>query len=153
MKATIAFLSESERCRGTAGSSNQPQPLEVVVPYTKPALAAPALSAALELARGFDAGVTLMAVYVLPYAAPLECQEGIRTRLEAELAAVARTSPIPICARLVFARDRESAFQTLLPRNALVVIGAKHHWWRTPEERFARKLAARGQSVAVIRVE
>jgi hypothetical protein len=153
MKRTIAFLSQIDQLPGTAGISNPSQPLQVVVPYSKPALAAQALAAALDLARGFEAVVTLMAVHVLPYAAPLECQEGIRTRLEAELTAVARTSPIPIGASLVFARDRESAFQTLLPRNALVVIGAKHHWWRTPEERFARKLAARGQSVAVIRVE
>jgi hypothetical protein len=153
MKRTIAFLSESGRHPGSAAISHQPLPLEVVVPYTKPALAAPALTAALDLAGGFEAAITLVAVHVLPYAVPLECQEGIRTRLEAELTAVARTSPIPIAARLVFARDRENAFQTLLPRNALVVIGAKHHWWRTPEERLARKLAARGHSVAVIRVE
>ena len=152
MKRTIAFLSESKRRPRSAAISHQ-RPLEVVVLYTQPALAAQALAAALELSRGFEAAITLMAVHVLPYAAPLECQPGVRTRLEAELAAVARTSPISIGARLVFARDRENAFQTLLPRNALVVIGAKRHWWRTPEERFARRLAARGHSVAVIRVE
>ena len=84
------------------------------MPYTNPALTARALAAAAELARGFEAAVTLMAVHVLPYPSPLECQEGIRKRLEAELTAVARTSPVAIRVKLVFARDREDAYLGLL---------------------------------------
>lgn len=128
-------------------------PLEVVVPYSNPALAAQALGAALELAQGFDAVVTLMAVHVLPYPAPLEYQEGIRRRLEDNLAAVARAGPVSMRVKLVFARDREDAFLGLLARQSLVVIGTRNRWWRTREERLARKLAAGGHSVALIRVK
>lgn len=148
MPRSIAFLNPAVNL-----GSPRPHPLEVVVPYTEPALAAQALSGALELARGFEAVVTLMAVYVLPFPSPLECQDGIRIRLETELAAVARTSPVSTRVKLVFARGREDAYLGLLPRRSLVVVGAKHRWWRTREERFARKLAAAGHSVAVITVQ
>ena len=128
------------------------RPLELVVPYTNPALAAGALAAAEELARGFEAAVTLMAVHVLPYPSPLECQEGIRQRLEAELTAVARTSPVAIRVKLIFARAREAAYAGLLQRQSLVVIGTKDRWWRTREERLARRLTSSGHSVAIVKV-
>ncbi len=128
------------------------RPFDLVVPYTNPALTARALAAAGELARGFEMAVTLMAVHVLPYPTALECQDGIRQRLEAELTAVARTSPAAIRVKLVFARDRADAYLGLLHRHSMVVIGTKDRWWRTPEERLARRLTAGGHSVAVIKV-
>jgi|SRR5580658_840415 hypothetical protein len=129
------------------------RPLEVVVPYTNPSLTARALAAATELARGFEATVTLMAVYVLPYPSPLECQEGIRKRLEAELTAVACASPVSVRVKLVFARDRQDAYLGLLRSRSLVVIGTKDRWWRTREERLARRLISSGHSVAVVKVK
>ena len=150
MEDRIAFLRDST---GLAlESQRQKHPPHLVVPYVNPAATTRALAAALQLADGCGAEVTLMAVHVLPYPAPLECQEGIRQRLEAELAAVARATGASVSIQLVFARDSEQAFVALLPRKSLVVIGAKHHWWRTSEERFARKLASHGHSVTVIKV-
>src|ERR1022692_4664866 len=128
------------------------RPLELVVPYTNPALTARALTAAAELARGFEGAITLIAVHVLPYPAPLECQEGIRNRLEAELTAMARTSPVAIRVKLIFARDREAAYLGLLKPQSLVVIGTKDRWWRTREERLARRLTVGGHRVAVVKV-
>lgn len=128
------------------------RPLELVVPVTSPALAAQALAAAAELARGSQSAVTLMAVHVLPYPSPLECPAGMRERLEADLTAIARTAPVAARVNLIFARSREEAYLALLPRHSLVVMGVKHRWWPTGEDRFARKLASAGHSVAVIRV-
>lgn len=128
------------------------RPLELVVLYTNPALTARALTAAASLAQGFDAAVTLVAVHVLPFPAPLECQEGIRKVLEAELAALARTSPVAIRVKLFFARAREAAYAGLLQRQSLVVIGTKDRWWRTREERLARRLTSSGHSVAIVKV-
>jgi hypothetical protein len=135
----IAFLRDKTGLLPALESRRQ-GPLDLVVPYVNPALTARAFAAALKLADGCNATMTLMAVHVLPYPAPLECQEGIRQRLEAELTAV-------------FARDREEAYLALLRRESLVVIGTKDRWWPTGEERFARKLAAHGHSVAVIKVK
>jgi|ERR1035441_5017516 hypothetical protein len=151
MEGRIMFLRDSAQL--PLSEIEQPErPLDLVVPYTNPALTVRALAAATELARGVEAAVTLMAVYVLPYPSPLECQDGIRKRLEAELTAVARTSPVAIRVKLVFARDRTDAYLGLLRRQSLVVIGTKDRWWRTREERLARRLTAAGHSVAVIKV-
>ena len=145
------FLRES--AHSPLAEFERPQrPLELVVPFTNPALTARALAAAAELAQGFEAVVTLMAVHVLPYPSPLECQDGIRQRLEADLAAMARTSPVAIRVKLIFARDREAAFLALLKPQSLVVIGTKDRWWRTREERLARRLTAGGHRVAVVKV-
>lgn len=151
MQSRIMYLRDNAQSPKPA-IERQERPLEVVVPYTSPDLAARALETAVELARGFDAAVTLMAVHVLPYPSPLECHDGIRKRLEAELTAVARSSPVAIRVKLVFARDPADAYLGLLRRHSLVVIGAKDRWWRTREESLARKLTVGGHSVAVIKV-
>lgn len=137
----------------TAGLERAEQPLDVVVPYTNPALTARALAAASALARGCESAVTLMAVHVLPYPSPLECRESIRLRLEAELASVTRTTSACVRVKLVFARDRADAYMGLLRRDSLIVIGAKKRWWRTSEERLARRLTSGGYSVAVVKVK
>jgi hypothetical protein len=128
------------------------RPLEIVVAHTNPAATAQALEAAAELARGFDVAVNLMAVRVLPYPWALECPEGIRKRLEAEVTAIARTSDTEVSVDLVFARDWENAYLGLLERGQMVVIGAKDRWWRTREQRLARKLTMAGHSVAIVKV-
>ena len=152
MADRIAFLRDKTGLLPALEARRQ-GPLDLVVPYVNPALTARAFAAALKLADGCNATMTLMAVHVLPYPAPLECQEGIRQRLEAELTAVARATPAALRVKLVFARDREEAYLALLRRESLVVIGTKDRWWPTGEERFARKLAAHGHSVAVIKVK
>ena len=152
MEDRIAFLCDRAGLPQPLESRRQ-GPLDLVVPYVDPALNTRVLAAALKLADGCNATVTLLAVHVLPYPAPLECQAGIRQRLEGELAAVARAIPASLRAKLVFARDRDEAYLALLRRESLVVIGTKDRWWRTGEERLARKLAAHGHSVAVIKVK
>jgi len=153
MEDRITFLQDSSRLLPPAGIERREGALELVVLHSNPRLTARALKAALKLAEGFQAAVTLVAVHVLPYPSPLECQEGLRQCLEAELTAVARAARTPVRARLVFARDREQTYLRLLPNESLAVIGTRDRWWRTREERLARKLAANGHSVAVIKVK
>jgi len=152
MHGKIMFLGDSAKSP-MAHLERPERPLDLVVPYTNPALTACALAAATELARGSETEVTLMAVHVLPYPSPLECREGIRQRLEAELTTVAHTTPASIRVKLVFARDPADAYLGLLRRDSLIVIGAKNRWWRTREERLARRLTSSGYSVAIIKVQ
>ena len=128
-------------------------PLDLVVLHADPKLTAHAVSAALKLANGFAAEITLLAVHVVPYPAPLECQEGVRQCLEEELSAVARATHASLNINVVFARDREEICLDLLRHKSLVVMGTRDRWWRTSEERFARTLAAHGHSVALIKVK
>ena len=157
MHGRIMFWRDGAQLRPAELGRRPPEqlerPVELVVPYTNPALSARALAAAVELARDLEAAVTLMAVHVLPYPSPLECQEGIRQRLEAELTAVARTSPAAIRVKLVFARNRADAYIGLRRRQSLVVIGTKDRWWTTREQRLARALMSSGHSVAVVKVK
>src|SRR5579863_2097252 len=122
MRGQTVFLNESTELL-LARRGEPDRPVQVVVPYSNPPLAAQALSAALKLAHGFEAVVTLLCVHVLPYPSPLEVHEGIRRRLEMELTTVARTSPVAIQVRLVFARNREAAYLALLQQRSLVVVG------------------------------
>ena|SRR5579871_2677100 len=152
MHGKLIFLGGAEH-QPLANRGSEGRPLRVVVPYTDPVLATEALTAAAELARDVEAALILMAVHVLPFPTPLECQEGIRIRLENELATVARASRADVRVKLVFARDRGDAFLGLLPRHSLVLVGARKRWWKTREERLAKRLSAAGHSVAVIRVQ
>jgi hypothetical protein len=152
MRAKAVFLRASTS-PGRPDFAFEEHPLELVVPYTDSVMAAGALAAAAQLAQGFEAAITLIAVHIVPFPAPLECQPGIRKRLERELTAVARTSPIAVRVKLVFARDRADALLGLLGRGSLVVMGIKRRWWRTREERLAQRLAAAGHGIALIRVK
>jgi len=145
MQSRIVFVPETT-------AADRAGPLELAVLYTNPALTAATLEAALQLARGCAAGVTIVAVHVLPYPAPLAVQEGIREHLEAELSGIARTCPVAIRLKLVFARNRAEVYRQLLERGALVVMGTRRRWWPTREERLARRLAAGGRSVALVKV-
>jgi len=153
MQDRIAFLGDRTGLPPAIESHPQEHPIEVVVLYVDTGVTTRALAAALKLANGCGAAVTLIAVHVLPYPAPLDCQQGIRRRLEAELTTMARATAAALRVTLVFARDREETCLALLRRESLVVIGTKDRWWPTREERFARKLAAHGHSVAVIKVK
>jgi len=145
MQSRIVFVAERT-------STERPKPLELVVPYTNPARTASTLEAALQLTHGLEVGITVVAVHVLPYPAPLAIQEGIRERLEAELLSIARTSPVRIRLKLVFSRDRTQALESLLRSESLVVLGTKGRWWRLREQRLARRLASHGHGVALVKV-
>ncbi len=152
MPTTITYLNDRFQVP-LARLDRPPGPLQLVVPYTTPALTADALSAAADLALGMEASVTLLAAHVLPYPSPLECQDGIRHRLEAGLATIARTTTAAIRVKLVFARDLTDAYLGLLPRHSIVVIGARSRFWKTREERLARRLSLEGHSVALVKVK
>jgi hypothetical protein len=152
MEDRIALLGDQTCFPSKLGFPPHGRPLQLIVPFTNPALTAKSLAAAVEFSRGFQAAVTLVAVYIVPYPAPLECREGIRNCLEAHLTAVARAIPAETRVELIFARDQEDAYRGLLDRKALIVIGSERRWWRTREERLARRLARSGHSVAMIKV-
>ena len=148
----ISYLRDSARPSLISESGAPAVPLNIVVPYTNPAPTARALKIALRFAQGIDSIVTLLAVHVVPYPAPLECDEGMRARLEAGVRAVVPPSSTVIRAKLVFARSREQVYAALFRERSLVVIGTRDCWWPTREERFARRLAKAGHSVAIVRV-
>lgn len=151
MSSLIRFSNASTQFPPPAELARQDAPVEVVLPYTNAALTAHALQALRPFVEGLHTPLTIMAVHVVPFPAPLEASVGIRARLECELAAVARACSAPVRVSLVFARDWQQAYLSQLPRRSLVVIAAANRWWQTREEKLAKRLAREGYAVTVIK--
>jgi hypothetical protein len=101
------------------------------------------------LAVGLNVALKLVAVYVAPYPADLDCPAAMEEHLTARLAELAERSTLPSSVELVVARDRGE----VLPPGSTVLLGSRRRWWRTPEERLARALTRQGHRVSLIRFE
>jgi len=139
----------------TAGAPPRPSHghrLELVVLETDATLAAAVLVRAHHLAAGLDARITILSVCVLPYPLPFvppaEAARQFRHRLEK----LAAETGLPCRGRLVFARDLSQGLASALRPRSTVMIGVRPRWWPTHEERLARRLAAAGHYIAIVRV-
>jgi nucleotide-binding universal stress UspA family protein len=127
-------------------------PLQVFVPYASPELAQPALDAAAALAGSLGAQAVLVAVHVVSPLLPLDEPNVSREFLEKKLESVAEQSALPARVEIVFARERETGFRTVIPQGSLVLVPTRRRWWRTAEEKLARFLERAGHSVVLLTV-
>jgi hypothetical protein len=102
-----------------------------------------ALAAASRYATDLNAQVVLLVPHVVPYAQPLE-HPADRPQCAAErFGELAAALGLDITIRVCFCRSVPDAV-TLLPADALVLVGGRRRWWRTREGRLAQALAGRG---------
>ena len=127
--------------------------LEIVVPYIGSELTGQVMERAAVLAAGLNVALKLVAVYVAPYPADLDCPGAMEEHLTARLAELAERSTLPSSVELVVARDRGEGLRQVLPPMSTVLLGTRRRWWRTPEERLARALTRQGHRVSLIRFE
>ena len=125
--------------------------LSVVVPYTTVELTKAALAKAAELAASLEAKITLLDVHIVPFPLSLTEPDVCWEHLNRTLQAVAATASEPIEVKLVFARDKD-VMERYMPEDSVGVIATKKRWWRTAEEKLARKLSAAGHSIALLKV-
>jgi len=123
------------------------EPLSVFVLQTKPGLLAGAIHKARELSRDLRARVVVMAAAAVPYARdvqdpPVSC-DFTADRLRKE-AGVAEDILMLLC------RDPEQAFMETLPKESLVVLGARKRWWKTAEDSLAQHLRDAGHQVVMV---
>ena len=144
-------LAESE-LGGRWNSQEHGGPLQVFVPYASPELAQQALDAAAALAGSLGAQAVLVAVHVVSPLLPLDEPNVSREFLEKKLESVAERSALPARVEIVFAREQETGFRTVLPQGSLVLIATRKHLWRTAEEKLARFLERAGHSVVLLTV-
>ena len=123
---------------------------EIVVLHTGRELTPMALQAAANLTKGLNFNVVLLAVHIVPYPLQLETLGAMEEHLEHELSQAAEASPLPVNARIAFARDLSEAFRQCVRPESLVVIGTRKHWWRTRPEKWARELTRNGFRTAVV---
>ena len=124
--------------------------LEIDVLYTQPDLTRRVMERARVLAHGLDARITVLAVHVAPYPAPLGCPSAVHAFLVEHLLELCANSPLPADARIVVARSSHEGFRRALKPESIVLLATRKRFWRTPEQRLARALAADGHRVNLI---
>jgi hypothetical protein len=127
--------------------------LEIVVPYIGSELTGRVMERAAVLAAGLNVALKLVAVYVAPYPADLDCPAATKEHLTSRLTELRERSSLPSSVELVVARDRSEGLRQVLPPGSTVLLGSRRRWWRTPEERLARALTHQGHRVSLIHFE
>ncbi len=126
--------------------------LEIDVLYTQPDLTRRVMERAMILTRGLDARITVLAVHAAPYPAPLGCPSAVHAFLVEHLVELCAKSPLPAEARIIVARSSYEGFRRALKPESIVLLATRKRFWRTPEQRLARALAADGHRVNLINV-
>ncbi len=134
---------------GTREAAPAPR-LDIAVPYIQPDLTRRVMEQAAVLAQGLDAQITLLAVHSAPYPAPLCCPTAVHAFLIDRLAELCAIAPLPAAAHIVVARSFHEGFRRALKPESVVLLPTRKSFWRTPEERLARVLAADGHRVNLI---
>jgi hypothetical protein len=124
--------------------------IEIAVPYTQPDLTRRVMERATVLAHGLDARISVLAVHAAPYPAPLGCPSAVHAFLVERLVELCAKSPLPAEARIVVARSFYEGLRRALKPESIVLLPCRKRFWRTPEQRLARALAADGHRVNLI---
>jgi hypothetical protein len=127
--------------------------LELVVPYTDRDIARALLHKAVLLTAGLQARIVLVAVHSVPFPADFRCPASTHAFLVNQLTELAADCPLPVIPQVVLARSRDEGFRYALRRESTVLVGTHRRFWRTSEERLARKLLADGHKVALLHIE
>ena len=127
--------------------------LELVLPYTDRELTRALLQRAADLSAGLLASVVLVAVHVVPFPADFHCPSSEHAFLVNQLMELAAECPLPVNPQVVLARSRDEGFRFAMKPESTVLVGTRHHFWRTGEERLARMLAADGHKVALLHID
>jgi hypothetical protein len=127
--------------------------LELVVPYTDPALTRALLRKAAALTAGLEARISLVAVHAVPFPADLRFPTSEHAFLVDQLIELADECPLPVAPQVVLARSREEGFRHALRPESTVLVGTHRHFWPTSEERLARMLVYDGHKVALLHIE
>jgi hypothetical protein len=151
------YLDRGSRLRIDPGSFRVPGrseqsagSLEIVVPYTDPEVTAKVVEKAAALTIGLNAMVKLVAVYVAPYPADLNCPTAMQEHLRSGLSEIAERTNLPSSVQIVVARDRDAGFRHILRPESAVLLGSFRSLWRTREEKLARALAREGHHVSLL---
>lgn len=120
--------------------------LDLVVPFTTPALTRAAIQAAEQLGGGLEASIRLVKLQLVPYQveeSPIDI--GF---LQQQLAAY--SSKLPIQALILLTREVEAELMHLLRPESIVVLATQKSLFPTRTEWLARKVRQAGYRVVVV---
>ena len=126
---------------------SQGSKLAVVVPFTDASGTVAAMKMAGQLAQNLNVYINLVSFQVVPYELELTRPAIVVGWLEEHLRALASKVPVDTRVDIILCRDARWALRHGLTPHSLVVIGARHRWWWTKEQRLADKLTQDGHQV------
>ena len=110
-----------------------------------------ALTTARDLSQGLNLRVVLLVPHIVPHALPLEHPADPVTFTEARFRRLAEDTGTDILVRVCICRPETASLEAMLPRQATVLIGGTYRrWWRSQEQRLARRLTTLGHRVLFI---
>ena len=120
--------------------------LDLVVPFTTPALTRAAIRAAEQLGDGLEASIRLIKLQVVPYQVE-ECPINLEF-LQEQLNRF--ESKLPLRVVIVLTREDEADLLQALRPDSIVVLASEKRIWRTRTERLAAKLRNSGHRVVLV---
>ncbi len=125
--------------------------LDIVVPFTTHPLTRAALTVAERLSAGLAPLIRMVRTQVVPFPLQLDSAPVSTAVLRRQFVPLAEEfgAHLQIC----FTRNTREGLLHTLSKESLVVIAARHHWWKSREERLAIWLRRRGLKVVLEFVE
>lgn len=130
--------------------AENPARLDLVIPFTTPALTAAALRAAQCLSSGLHADIRLLRVQVVPYPLELARPPVPVAFLEQQLDRLCRGAGPAVQCDIRSARDFVPALRAALTAHSVVILATPKRLWRTRTERLGRGLRKAGYTVLMI---
>ncbi len=122
--------------------------LDLVVPFTDPALTRTALAAAGRLGGGLNAAVRLVRIQLVPYPRDLDRSPVPLSFLSEQLKTFRCELPLTVEIRL--ARELQDGLVTTLHADSVVVLASKKRLWRTRTESLAAALRRAGYKTVLV---
>ena len=144
MKDQIRILTEIYQPEEVAAESE----LDLVVPFTDPALTRAAVAAADRLGAGLRATLRLVHVQLVPYPCDIDHPpvplDFLREQLESF------RSVLPMQGEVRLARDFKQGLMTTLRADSTVILASKKRLWTTRTERLAATLRRAGYRTILV---
>ncbi len=110
-----------------------------------------ALKAARDLSLGLNSRVTLLVPVPVPYPHPVDSPATSVAFVTDRYRRLAEEAHIDVLVHVFVCRPEAADLQRSIPPTATVLVGGRTcRWWRTREERLARRLTAHGHTVLFI---
>lgn len=122
--------------------------LDLVVPFTTPALTRVALDAANRMGAGLNATLRLVKIQVVPFPLELDQSPVYIDFLKDQLAHF--QSNLPVAREIRLTRDFEDGMLGVLGSDSVVILAAPKRPWTTRNERLASALRRAGHKVIVV---
>jgi hypothetical protein len=148
--APIAALPSGRRTHSLDRSgATRPSPVHLVA--TTPDGTRAALAAAGAIARGTAAPAVMLVPWVVPYGEALDHPtESVAFGVKI-FSKLAEELGIDVTVQVCLCRSSGEALGSLLPRDAVVVIGGpSRQWWPTREQRLAARVSRAGRRVLFV---